>query len=372
MKFLLTSLLFLSCLISCQQVQKVTDIVKKPTARELYERGFEDHDVAFLLWKRSYNEAKASRLNAILPFSMDAGITNQGRALGYRIDLSEGERLIVRTTATTDSLEIFADVFPFENDSVLAKEPSVRKEWRKDSLVFSVRQSGAYQLIVQPVMADTAYYHFKAYTLPSYSFPVAGKSNNAIQSFWGAARDGGKRSHKGVDIFANRGTPVVAAVDGTIRSTGNRGLGGKQVWLRDGLFGASLYYAHLDSIAVSRGERVKIGDTLGFVGNTGNAKYTKPHLHFGIYGTYGAVDPLPFIKIKKIPMKSIDTVAFEGTTRLKQNQLRTGASTKFDKLATLPKKNQLKLLGKSNDWYHVEVGDSLQGFMHQSLIIPKN
>ncbi len=75
---------------------------------------------------------------------------------------------------------------------------------------------------------------------------------------------------------------MAVLANGRIGFTGEKGLGGKQVWLRDTKRGQSLYYAHLDSIAKTSGS-VKTGDTLGFVGNTGNARTTPPHLHFGIY-----------------------------------------------------------------------------------------
>lgn len=58
--------------------------------------------------------------------------------------------------------------------------------------------------------------------------------------------------------------------------------GGKVVWMRDEARGMSLYYAHLDSQHVAAGAYVRPGDTLGFVGKTGNARTTPPHLHFGI------------------------------------------------------------------------------------------
>ncbi len=94
--------------------------------------------------------------------------------------------------------------------------------------------------------------------------------------------DGGNRNHEGVDIFAAKGTPVVAVANGFVTRTGNQGLGGKQVWLRDSSSGNAYYYAHLDSILTESGKQVRINDTLGFVGNTGNAAGGSPHLHFGI------------------------------------------------------------------------------------------
>lgn len=127
-------------------------------------------------------------------------------------------------------------------------------------------------------------------------FPVAGKKSN-IGSFWGDARDGGKRKHKGIDIFAKKGTPIVAITDGIIVSSGNTPRGGKHLWLQSVHHPWKAYYAHLDQQKARAGQIVKKGDIIGTVGNTGNAKYTPSHLHFGIYKWWsGAVDPLPIVK----------------------------------------------------------------------------
>jgi murein DD-endopeptidase MepM/ murein hydrolase activator NlpD len=130
----------------------------------------------------------------------------------------------------------------------------------------------------------------------SLEFPVSGMDRRAVGSSFGVARDSGRRRHEGVDIFAPRRTPVVAAVDGWVtRQTTNR-LGGKVVWVWAPSRRLSLYYAHLDEQAVTPGERVAAGDVIGYVGNTGNARHTAPHLHFGVYAVLaGAVDPFPFI-----------------------------------------------------------------------------
>ena len=130
----------------------------------------------------------------------------------------------------------------------------------------------------------------------SLTFPVAGKQSN-IGSFWGAVRGGGKRKHKGIDIFAKKGTPVVAICDGIIVSSGNTTRGGKHLWLQSFRHPWKAYYAHLDQKKVSVGQVVKKGQVIGTVGNTGNAKHTPAHLHFGIYKTFGgAVNPLPYVK----------------------------------------------------------------------------
>jgi murein DD-endopeptidase MepM/ murein hydrolase activator NlpD len=119
--------------------------------------------------------------------------------------------------------------------------------------------------------------------LPLFLNPVLGASRQSIISLYGDARDGGKRRHEGIDIVAPRGTLIVAPSDGVITSVGYNSLGGKVIWMNDAKRKHSYYFAHLDSQMVTAGMIIKQGDTLGTVGNTGNAKRTRAHLHFGIY-----------------------------------------------------------------------------------------
>jgi len=126
--------------------------------------------------------------------------------------------------------------------------------------------------------------------------PVQGVQARRIADTFGAprARD---RTHAGVDIFAKRGTPVLSATRGLVLSVRESGLGGRQVWV----LGPGLerhYYAHLDDWApgLVEGAVVRPGDVLGVVGDTGNARGTPPHLHYGVYGAQGAIDPLPRLR----------------------------------------------------------------------------
>jgi murein DD-endopeptidase MepM/ murein hydrolase activator NlpD len=112
---------------------------------------------------------------------------------------------------------------------------------------------------------------------------------------WGFPRSGG-RTHKGTDMFAPRGSPVLAVGDGVVTFKSNS-LGGIVAYLRTA--SASYYYAHLDGYAggVSSGQRVSAGTTIGYVGNTGNALGTSPHLHFQIHPGFGApVNPYPTVR----------------------------------------------------------------------------
>ncbi len=125
--------------------------------------------------------------------------------------------------------------------------------------------------------------------------PVDGVLLSDVSDTWGAPRSGG-RKHEGQDIFAERGTPIRAVVDGFVTRVGNSGLGGKQVYVT-GAGGRQYYYAHLDDFAdVDYGDKVTTDTVLGFVGNTGNAINTPPHLHFGVYGGSGAINPYPLFK----------------------------------------------------------------------------
>jgi murein DD-endopeptidase MepM/ murein hydrolase activator NlpD len=135
-----------------------------------------------------------------------------------------------------------------------------------------------------------------------YVFPVAGDASfgDSYGALRSDVRDGW---HHGDDIFAPLGSPVVAVADGTLNRVGWERLGGWRLWVRDRA-GDQFYYAHLSGytpLALS-GARVHRGDVIGFVGNTGDAFTTMPHLHFEVhprsllYLRYdGAVNPTSYL-----------------------------------------------------------------------------
>jgi murein DD-endopeptidase MepM/ murein hydrolase activator NlpD len=130
-------------------------------------------------------------------------------------------------------------------------------------------------------------------SLPS---PIAPLQSIALQNSWGAARSGGRR-HEGIDIFAPRGTPVLSTTRGLVARVGQNKLGGNVVWVL-GPGRQMHYYAHLDRFGeFETGDLVMAGDVIGFVGNTGNARGTPPHLHYGVYTpAHGAVNPFPLLR----------------------------------------------------------------------------
>jgi len=133
-----------------------------------------------------------------------------------------------------------------------------------------------------------------------YVFPVLGSSS--FGDTWGAARTT-VGWHHGVDIFAPRGAPIVAVADGVLFSVGWNAIGGRRLWLRD-REGNYFYFAHLSAFAevAADGARVLAGTVIGYVGDSGDAEGTPPHLHFEVHpvsllslGYDGAVNPFPYV-----------------------------------------------------------------------------
>ncbi|MGV3459652.1 MAG: peptidoglycan DD-metalloendopeptidase family protein [Flavobacterium sp.] len=346
---------------------KVADVITNPTARQQYAREFKDNNEAFIGWEADYDAAVKDSLRVSLPYGEKGSFTpNANGVYSYVFNLKEGEVLaaeVIKDSAT----RIFMDVFEQDGSGYRHLESTDIDE---TSAEFVPGASGTYKILIQPEMAASGPFFISLDKKPLYKFPVAGKGNAAVGSFWGMERDGGARKHEGIDIFAKKGTPVVAITDGSVSYTGERGIGGKQVWLRDGLFGKSLYYAHLDGIAVETGQNVKAGDTLGFVGNTGNARFTPAHLHFGIYRFGGAVDPLPYVfATAKISAKSYP-VTFK-STELKvkgKGNLRQGPATTNKVIGAVTANETVKVLGQHKDWLHVRTADNQRAYLHKSLV----
>jgi murein DD-endopeptidase MepM/ murein hydrolase activator NlpD len=345
----------------------VANVVTNANARQQYAREFTQDKEQLNLWETAYTNAITDSLDVTLPYGEKGTFAPyRNVAYSYITELQEGEVLVANVAKDSINQRVFMDVFEDRNGIWQHAKSSTIAE---SSLEYEIAQTGRYKIVIQPEVLAASDFFISLNKRPLYTFPVAGKGNAAVGSFWGMDRDGGKRSHEGIDIFANRGTPVVAATNGSISFTGERGIGGKQVWLRDGLFGKSLYYAHLDSIKVQSGASVKKGDTLGFVGNTGNARTTPPHLHFGIYRS-GAVNPLPYV----FQTSKVIEAAFAHNykaTQLKAKgvaNLRKAPNTKAVTLGTLKANDTIALLGQHNDWLHIQTRVGQKAFVHKSLV----
>ena len=132
------------------------------------------------------------------------------------------------------------------------------------------------------------------------TMPVDGLRVEQVADTWGAPR-GGSRIHEGQDLFAPEGTPVRSAAPGFVYRVGQSTLGGNVVVVV-AAGGQRHYYAHLSAFAdIREGQKVVTGTLLGYVGTSGNANGTPPHLHFGVYTgddnpcAWNAVNPLPLL-----------------------------------------------------------------------------
>ena len=162
-------------------------------------------------------------------------------------------------------------------------------------------------LLVVTGLSDTLVFYARVAKLYTQSpdtriaMPLEDVSKKEVADTWGAPRGTGRR-HEGQDIFAPRGTPILSATNGFIYKIGENNLGGQTV-LVIGSGGRVYYYAHLDAYAkgIAVGDRVSKRTVLGYVGTTGNAQGTPPHLHFGIYTLTGAINPLPLLTDRVAP-----------------------------------------------------------------------
>ncbi len=136
------------------------------------------------------------------------------------------------------------------------------------------------------------------------AMPIHNVRVKQIADTWHAPRSG-ERVHQGQDIFAPRGTPVYSATEGYVVRVGENSLGGNIVSVL-GAGGRVYYYAHLDKHAenLAVGNYVTTETILGTVGTTGNARGTAPHLHFGVYTSTGAINPLALLTEKQAPKSS--------------------------------------------------------------------
>ncbi len=292
---------------SCSKTQTLSALFQQTTPHDDYARALDRAGLRTAAlgqrWQAAAEQALRDSLVVPLPV-LETGYfrAEQPTAASYRYTVKAGEQVHIRLTLPpgTAPPQVFVDAFALSP----GQRPAVLKWAATDTatagtLAYSYRadEAGQHLVRVQAELLAAGRYTLRLWRGPSLTtFPVQGRTDQAVGSYWGAARDGGARQHEGVDIFAPRGTPAVAAVAGVVTRVAETAIGGRVVWLTETATGQHLYYAHLDRQLVQPGQLVRPGDVLGLVGNTGNARTTVPHLHFGIYQSgRGAVDPWPFL-----------------------------------------------------------------------------
>lgn len=367
----------------CGVADSVRDL-RDATPHERYTRGLRDAGLAEAALGREWLAAADTVLQNAhrieLPLK-EAGYYDRGqaRAVGWEFTVRDGQQVTVLLAiegppVDGPAAQIFTDLFVVTTDSIRRYEAvasSVTDSSRQSKLHYKTRDSVTLVLRVQPELLRGGRYNITVRNDPVLAFPVEGRGNSAAQSFWGVDRDGGRRSHQGVDIFAPRGTPVLAATDGYIADYLTNNLGGNVIWQRDDHRPQSLYYAHLDRHNVTAGEHVKAGDTIGFVGNTGNARTTAPHLHFGIYlRGRGPIDPWPYVRRNTATFAPIraDTSRMGARLQLRTGNIamRTSPTARADSVATVTRTDTMQVVGAAAGFYRVELPNGVAGYVAAS------
>ena len=285
-------------------------------------------------------------------------------AAGYVFNCHRGEKLVVTLSQKpAGSCQLFIDLWQYNNNKTTKYLESA--DTASNTFSHEVEQDGSYLLRLQPELLCSTEYTLTLTTAPSLAFPVPASAYSNIGSFWGDNRDAGARHHEGIDIFGKFRTPVLAAADGYVTRVNENKLGGKTVFMRPAGKDYVLYYAHLDTQIVREGQIVKTGDTLGLMGNTGNARTTPTHLHFGIYTNGGAINSLPFVETKTqmpynitAPLDALNSYAH--STRA--SDIYAGTSRSATKKA-LPSFSLLHIVAATANWYKVTTTDSTEGFI---------
>jgi murein DD-endopeptidase MepM/ murein hydrolase activator NlpD len=358
---------------ACGAEETIRDVLTpEPTPHEAYSKALREagleatalgHD-----WFVSAEEAVQRPVGITLPFRETGYFDpDEAPAVGFRLSLRRGQKLTMRVElADSNATRLFVDLFRDPPDTADALDRVASAGDGGRSLEFEARRDGDYLLRVQPELLRGGRYTLTLQSGASLAFPVSGRDSRAIRSGFGAERDGGRRDHHGVDIFAPRGTPVVSSAAGVVRRVEVTSLGGKVVWVTDPVRGGSIYYAHLDSQMVRRGMTVSVGDTIGLVGNTGNARTTPPHLHFGIYQR-GPIDPYPFVHQPRTAppavVADLNTLGEWARTSAPTGTLRGEQGGTSSAIAQLPRHTVLRVQGASGSWYRARLPDGSTGWI---------
>ena len=311
------------------------------------------------LWLQQGRDALLDSCIAKIPYQEQSSGHSLLSAYGVKVEVTLGEQINIYINASSP---ILVDVWSYDEIWQLLYAESEYS----DSINVPVDHSGFYVVRVQSLLSEVAPFKLQITKSPQNLMPVTGADNADAWSRFGDPRDAGRRIHEGVDIFKRRGTPIIASTSGKVTVVRNEGLGGKQIWIRDERLPISHYYAHLDSPYVAENTYVSRGDTIGTVGNTGNARTTRPHLHYGMYMTdVGAVDPFPFFgtqrKVRRF--RTYPNTLPETWAGPMHNPIRLTPSSKGSIVHQGEIEAPIYVLGWTNHWWHLRLADGRTGYM---------
>jgi murein DD-endopeptidase MepM/ murein hydrolase activator NlpD len=284
---------------ACSKLSGPAALFKKASPHDDYSQSLKsaglEKTVLGKEWLRNSDNAISRALTISTPYKETGYFApEKTQVASYKFNAVRGQKIHVALQKRPETnFNIYLDLFEQQTDGNTKRVAYADTLGRV--LDYEIDKNGLYYLRLQPELLSGGEYTLTITAGPSLSFPVSSSGKPHIGSYWGDSRDEGGRKHEGVDIFAKKGTPAIAAANGVVTSVTENKLGGKVVFMRPVEKDYTLYYAHLDAQLVQSGQQVRTGDTLGLVGNTGNAQYTPSHLHFGIYTSGGAIDPLKFV-----------------------------------------------------------------------------
>jgi murein DD-endopeptidase MepM/ murein hydrolase activator NlpD len=375
---ILLLLMAATTLFACSTSKK--GLFAKKTAHEQYATQITDAGLNTTtlgrLWFAAAEKALVRPMTISLPYRETGYFAaEKPDAAGYIFSAKRGERVNVQVTMKPQgSFLLFAELWQSgtggNKPSLLAAADTTT--WQ---LQYEVERDGQLQLRLQPELLRSGEYSVVITTAPTLAFPVAPKAYYKIGSFWGDARDRGARKHEGIDIFGKFRTPVVAAADGYVTSTRENNLGGKVVFLQPDGKDYTLYYAHLDSQLVRQGQRVAKGAPVGLMGNTGNARTTPTHLHFGIYTAGGAVDPMPFVNPERATPAAVTApleLLRQDVRNTTATSLRASPAKAGMTMGKLPSNQVMQVLAATGDWYRVVLPDAREGFIESAAVTDKS
>ena len=370
----LLALTVLAAAAACQGARDVTArFFAQETARERYVARLELAGLTGTAVARDWMSAVDRALREaprITPPHEEQGYLapTEPVALAYRVVARRGQEVSFEIQLYGDTTsQLFIEAWEMELDSARTMRRLEAADSGQRMLVFTPRRDGEITVVAQAELLRGGRFTARVRVAPTLAFPVERHGDADIGSEFGASREGGRRSHHGIDIFAKRGTPVLAASPGLVNRVDTTAVGGMVVWMRDDR-GNRLYYAHLDRHYVTEGVRVAAGDTVGFVGNTGNARTTPPHLHFGVYRRgEGPVDPYWFVHRPRGVLARLvaDTSLLGEWVRTPSDGIvvRAAPEQKAGAVGTLARHDAFRVVAAVGDWYRVRLPDGLMGYV---------
>jgi peptidoglycan LD-endopeptidase LytH len=316
-------------------------------------------------WVAAGHQAVAAAIGVTAPFR-ETGFFDPARphAAAFAVLVRRGEQIDARVATAPADLPLFLElVRPGGGRGTAEPWQSVAAAPDGRSLRYRPRHDERLILLLQPELLAGGRYTLDLVVQGALLFPLA-EPSRALAGRFGDPRDGGARRHQGIDVPAPRGTPALAADDGLVVRVGENPLGGKVVHLA-AESGVMLYYAHLDRQLVREGQRVRRGQPVGLVGNTGNARSTVPHLHFEVISGGGAVDPEPWVRHPAAPAGVTAALAPLGDwQRIRHDgaRLHAGPGHGYPAIADLPLHHPVAARAASGDWYRLELPDGRAGY----------